>query len=167
MAVSCILLLWACIVDYRKGRIPNGIIIFLLLWGAGCEYGAGGTEAVARYALKGVLMLLLLYPLFKTGMLGAGDVKLYAVTMGYFSGYDMFLFLFVSLLFAAIISLGKIILEGNGRERLYYLLSYMAEVVRTGKWRLYMENAAEKKKAGICLSGPIFASLLLYLGGVY
>ena len=32
---------------------------------------------------------------------------------------------------------------------------------------LYLENEKERKAAGICLSGPIFLSVLFYLGGAY
>lgn len=119
------------------------------------------------YIKTDVIVLLLLYPLFKIGAIGAGDVKLFAVTAGYLSGKAVICFLTYSLLIAGLFSIIKLLKEQNGLERIYYSCSYMAEVLRTGKWRLYFRNAAEKRQAGICLSGPVFLSILLYLGGVY
>ena len=49
-------------------------------------------------------VIALLYPLFKISAVGAGDVKLLGAAAGYFPFEKIFLFAFVSLLIAAIIS---------------------------------------------------------------
>ena len=92
---------------------------------------------------------------------------LLGVAAGFLPFHKIFVFLFVSLLIAAFFSLVKLWKEKYFLERMHYLLSYVAEVVRSGNWRLYLENRQERARAGICLSGPVLLGLLLYLGGAY
>lgn len=167
MAVLCFLLTAVCLMDYQRSRIPNGMMILIFLYGIGYRYWDAGGSGLTAYLFNFVFVLLLLYPLFKIGALGAGDVKLYSVTVGYLSKQDLFCFLMISLLFAAIFSIFKLIKEGSARERFGYLCSYLAQIGRTGHWKLYFSDAAEAKKAGICMAGPIFLSLLLHIGGIY
>ena len=47
------------------------------------------------------------------------------------------------------------------------LAAYLADVAESGCWKLYLESRQEKQAAGICLSGPVLISILLYWGGVY
>lgn len=166
MAVLCLLLLAVCIVDYMSTRIPNGMILLTAAVGVCCCYRDNGAAGAGVYFIVCLLVLFILYPLFMIGAIGAGDVKLYAVTAGFFSGRAIFSFLITSLLIAAIFSLIKILKERNGRERLYYFCSYLAEVFRVRKWHLYIQSTDRDRRSGICLSGPVFLSVLLHLGGV-
>ncbi len=157
----------ACYCDYRKRKIPNLLVIFMLIIG-GCQQmaemgGAGGFWFVMRC----VGIILLLYPLFRIGAIGAGDVKLYGICAGYHPGEKFLYFFFVSLLIAAIISLLKMLRESNVRERIGYFLDYVFSVIQTGKFQLYIQNETEWRKASICLAGPILFSVLLGVGGVY
>lgn len=167
MAVLCLMLSVVCLMDYRRTRIPNGMIVTIFLYGLGYRYWDAGGSGLTAYLINSFLVLLLLYPLFKIGAVGAGDVKLYSVTAGCLSRQDIPCFLIVSLLIAAMFSILKLIKERSGRERMAYLWSYLAEVGRTGHWRLYFSNAAEARRAGICLAGPALFSLLLHIGGMY
>lgn len=167
MTAFCILLAIACVFDYRKGRIPNWLLLIMLAVGWGYSGVAEGIRGILLYPLECAGVMVLLYPFFKLGVLGAGDVKLYGICAGYLPGDKFLLFLFLSLLIAAIISLIKMIKECNAVERIVYLCEYLLEVIQSGKFRLYIENEKERKASGICLAGPILCSALLYVGGVY
>ena len=167
MAVLCVMLLAVCLIDYRSTRIPNWLIWLIFLYGLGWHYRDAGGGGLTEALLNCLLVLILLYPLFKVGAVGAGDVKLYSVTAGCLSGQVVPCFLIYSLLIAAIISLLKMILVRNAKERFYYLCMYLVDICRNGRFQLYFENETNKRKASICLSGPIFLSVLLGLGGVY
>ena len=126
---------------------------------------ASGTGVT--YVLSILLMIFLLYPFFKLGALGAGDVKLLGICAGFLQ-YDKILqFLFFSLLPAAIFSVIKLIREQSVRERLAYLGAYLMDVVRNGEWSLYIENEREARRTGIALAGPVLVSVFLHMGGVY
>ena len=166
MAVLCIFLVVACYFDYHKGRIPNLLSVCILLYGLGYAMAEGGYSGILTYVGLSVPVILIFYPFFKIGCLGAGDVKLFGVCAGFFPPGKILLFLFFSLLISAVISLFQMLQKNNLKERFCYLGEYLLEVVKSGHFKLYVENLS-KQKAGICLSGPVLCSVLLYWGGVY
>ena len=166
LAVLCLLLTAACGFDYRTGRIPNGLVVPITMTGFLFRLQRDGAGGIALYLLSAVLIIALLYPLFKISAVGAGDVKLLGAAAGYFPFEKIFLFSFVSLLIAAIISLVKLLLNKNFRERLGVFCGFIERVAKAGALCPYPVTA-EWETAGVCLSGPILLSLLLYLGGAY
>lgn len=167
MAALCFLLMAACYCDYRKKKIPNQLIVAIALTGMVWRFLMTGPLGAATGVFQMALIGSILYPLFKIGAMGAGDVKLFGVTAGCLPFEKIFVFLFVSLLIAAIISLVKLLKNGNLQERLQYFLEYMADVWKSGSWQLYLENGMDGSDIRLCLAGPALLSLLLYLGGVY
>jgi len=167
LAALCILLAAACGYDYRRKRIPNFLIAFMAVIGVGWRFWESGANGALSYFGETVFIMCLLYPFFKIGSIGAGDVKLLGVTAGYLPISRVLMFLFISLLISAMISLFKMWKESNIRERMRYFFAYLTDVARSGSWHLYLENGREKQAVGICLSGPVLLSILLYLGGVY
>ena len=167
MAVLCVMLTAACWMDYRKKRIPNLLITAMFLYGMVWRFSREGAGGTAAFAVQAVMVICLFYLFFKLGAMGAGDVKLFGVTAGFLPFKKILIFLFISLLIAAIISLIKLWKKKYFWERLQYFAGYLADVWKSGRWRLYLESGEENTDVGICLSGPILLSLLLYLGGVY
>lgn len=166
MAVLCLLLTAACGFDYRIKKIPNALVVPVVLAGFLFRFQRDGAGGILLYLLGAILITALLYPLYIIGGIGAGDVKLLGAAAGYFPFERIFLFSFVSLLIAAIISLVKLLVNKNFRERLGVFFGYVERCARTGALCPYPVTVGEEK-AGVCLSGPILLSLLLYLGGVY
>ncbi len=161
MTLICILLVCACVYDYHDKRIPNWLIMLLLI------VVFAMTHNWLNTLIQMLSVVALLYILFKIGALGAGDVKLLGVCAGIFPAEKILIFLFISLFIAAIFSLFRLIREQNIIERLLYLYEYFVSVMQNGAWQLYIENENERKMRGICLAGPILCSVLLYLGGAY
>ena len=167
LAALCIMLTAACGYDYRRKKIPNYLMALVAVFGVWYRLGESGIDGALSYLGEAVLIICLLYPFFKIGSIGAGDVKLFGVTAGYLPFSRILVFLFVSLLISAMVSLFKMWKESNIRERIGYLAAYLADVAESGCWKLYLESRQEKQAAGICLSGPVLISILLYWGGVY
>lgn len=167
MAALCVILTAACGYDYRDNRIPNYLVLMAAFLGAGWQAWDGGLFGVLSYLGQAVLVMALLYPFFRIGGLGAGDVKLLGVTAGYLPFGKILAYLFCSLLVAAVISVVKMWRRKMFRERMRHLLMYLEDVMRSGSWKPYQAAGADRRPAGICLSGPILVSVLLYLGGVY
>lgn len=166
MGALCLFLTAACVFDYSKNKIPNYIILFIGILGMLENARRGWDEMVLYLAIAGLVMALL-YPLFKLGCLGAGDVKLLGVTAGFLPIKKILIFLFVSMLIASVISLIKMLRSEMFWQRVSYFFAYLSDVVRRRALRLYRENLDDDRDANICLSGPILISILLYLGGVY
>lgn len=167
MGALCIFLLFACGFDYCRRRIPNWLLALMLAVGMAIGGRQAGAEGVLHFGCKMIVVILCLYPFFKTGTLGAGDVKLFGVCAGYLPGSKILYFLFFSLLLAAVISLLKILMEHNAKERLTYLTEYLLEVARRGQWQLYISDRKEMQQNSVCLAGPILGSVLMYIGGIF
>nr|WP_300837706.1 A24 family peptidase [uncultured Acetatifactor sp.] len=118
MAALCVLLAAACGYDYRQRRIPNYVILGMTIAGIGWRMYDERAPGALWYLGQAVLVMAVLYPFFKTGGLGAGDVKLIGVTAGYLPAEKILGFLFCSLLVAALISLFKILRKAKGGVRL-------------------------------------------------
>lgn len=167
MAALCVLLTVACGYDYLKRKIPNVLIAVTALFGMGWKFCGEGIAGIPVYLGKMLCIMCPMYFFFKIGTIGAGDVKLFGVTAGFLPFKKIFLFLFISLLVAAIISIMKLWKERIYGERFRYLFHYLSETLQGQCWKPYLCDAEEKHRLGICLSGPIFISVLLYMGGVY
>jgi prepilin peptidase CpaA len=78
-AVFLALLGYACVSDWRERRIPNRLVLVLLvagfIFGQLLEPGLAGLGRAAGGALVG---LAIWFPFWLLRMLGAGDVKLFA-----------------------------------------------------------------------------------------
>lgn len=167
MLIFCTLAGIGAIIDYRSRRIPNELLVIMLLWSMIYRYVADSWLGCLEFLLQGGLLLGLAFPLYKIGSIGAGDVKLIALCCGFLKGNCLLSFLFSSLLIAAIFSIYKMMKNGMTKERLEYFLAYVSEVGRSGRWSLYIHSQRELGRVGICMSGPVFFSLLLHMGGFY
>lgn len=167
MAVLCVLLAAACCFDYKCRRIPNWLVALTAVTGVLWRFSRGGAWEAGSYAGTAALVMFLFYFLFKVGAVGAGDVKLLGVAAGYLPFGKILAFLFFSLLIAAMVSLAKMAARGYFLERMDYLLGYLRDVAKSGRWKLYLDAEQDRRAVGICLSGPVLASVLLYMGGIY
>lgn len=167
MAVLCVLLTAACCFDHKYKKIPNLLVVTMAVMGACRCFGRGGAMEVLSYAGAAILAMCALYPLFKIGTVGAGDVKLLGAAAGYLPFGKILVFLFLSMLIAAVISLVKMVRERYFLERMGYFLDYLRDVAKSGRFKLYLKDGQDREAVGICLSGPVLVSVLLYMGGIY
>lgn len=165
MAALCVFLATACGFDYYKSKIPNPLIIIMFITGLLIRRSREGIGGMCSYAGAAVIIGALLYPFFKIGTIGAGDVKLFSVTAGYLPFGKIFYFSFVSLLIAAIFSLMKLQSKKCLKKRIRNFVLYVKRTLESGMPEAYFEPDGEKLT--IHLAGPVFAGVLLLLGGVY
>lgn len=167
MTALCLCLAGACVCDYRHGRIPNCLLALTAALGMAWRFWSGGPPGAISYVGEGALVIALLYPFFKIGALGAGDVKLLGVAAGYLPFDRVLYFLFFSMLVGAIISLYKVWRQGNYLCRWSRFWKYLADVAKAGALLPYLKREEEERREGVRMAGPVLAGLLLYLGGVY
>lgn len=164
-----LLLLLSALADLKTDRIPNG---FLLL-GTAC--GIAGSilsgRGVSSILASVVLAFLLLYPLYMTGALGAGDVKLFVLIGCFQRAGELMAILAGAFVIGAGFSLIKLAVEKNGRERLYSFISYVRDIRQTGQWKLYGEDLEQDYhtycKNKIHFAVPILFSAVCRLGGLF
>ena len=138
--------------------------------------------------------ILLLYPFFKIGGIGAGDIKLLSVTGFYLPFHRTLSCLFLAFSIGAILSLIKMTYHKNFKERMFYLITYLRNFLLSGQFSYYHQlfhnqiaasqdinhqNMEDKKikekntegklldkKTKIHMAGPVLIGFLLS-GGVF
>lgn len=164
-----LLLLLSALADLKTDRIPNGFILL------GIACGIAGSLLSGR-ALSGILVsmflaFLLMYPLYKIGAFGAGDVKLLVLIGSFQNIGETTVILAGAFVIGAGFSLAKLTVERNGRERLWYFFSYLREIWRTGHWKVYGEDFKQDYhtycKNKIHFAVPILFSAVCRIGGLF
>ena len=168
-SILLLLLLLSAVADLKTDRIPNGFILL------GVMIGITGSLLSGRNLLELLASVFpaffLMYPLFKVGVLGAGDVKLFVMTASFLPGGEFMSILAGAFVIGAVFSLGKLITERNGRERFQYFFSYLCDVRRTGQWKIYGEDLKQDYhtycKNKIHFAVPILFSVVCRMGGLF
>ena len=88
--------------DYWKGKIPNWLVVMGML------HGLFLRRDYIPMIVQLVCLLFLFYPLFQTGKLGAGDVKLFLLLGVFLSTRDLVLVLMNTFFVAAGFSILKV-----------------------------------------------------------
>ena len=123
---------------------------------------------------RGILFsFIILFPFYKIGVIGAGDIKLLSM-LGFYYGFSETIFcVFASFVIGAMISIISFIRYKNFLERMSYLFSYLNDCFRVGCFQYYYLNFKEKEEckdkkchSKIHFAFPIFISVLLRTGGV-
>lgn len=162
------MLLLATLADLKTDRIPNGFVMLGIIIGI---LGSLWHNADLRQTVFSMLLaFLLLYPLFKIGALGAGDVKVFMMIGSFLEVKELFTVLVLSFVIGALCSLIKLLAEHNGRERMYYFWSYISDVVRLRQWKIYgehmMQDYEQYRRNKIHFTIPVLFSVALRIGGV-
>ena len=125
--------------------------------------------------IPGILFpIIVLFPLYKIGVLGAGDIKLFSMTGFYFPFMQCMFCIFTAFLIGASISVISFIRYENFVERMTCLFAYLEECFDLGHFRYYYLDSkgkrisdSEYEKSKIHFAIPIFISVLFHIGGVF
>lgn len=167
MAVLMFVFFAAAYMDLHFYKIPNLCILTGILSGVIMTYVSYSFGGIFwAFAAAGVIFAGF-YPFYLMGGLGAGDVKLLMMT-GFFIHDARLLikYLFATFALATVISIVKMILFAESRERLFYLGRYLKKAALTGSFDNYIVDK-ENRKCVIRLCIPAFVSLAAMWVGVY
>ena len=157
--------------DFKRDRIYNGWILFGILAGLFFHMQEDGWYGACSAVIPMLIPFVLLYPIYKIGALGAGDIKLFMVSGSFLETGKLIHVIIVSFIIAALFSLMKMISVKNCKERMRYLLSFLLETSKTREWKLYEEDSKRKtyayKSNKIHFALPICISVMLGLGGLF
>lgn len=155
--------------DWRYYRIPNLCIVTGIAAGLIMTYLSYSFGGLLQAIGVACVCFIVFYPFYLIGALGAGDVKLF-VMMGCYStqmGVDGFIhYMLVTMVIAAAISIVKMIVYAESRERLRYLVIYLRKAAITGAFDPYQIDMTQKRCV-VRLSIPAFLSLILMCGRLY
>lgn len=164
-----LLLLLSALADLRTDRIPNGFIFLGIVCGIAGSLISG--RKLFDIPVSMFLAFLFMYPLYKIGAFGAGDVKVFVLIGSFQNIGEVTAILAGAFVIGAGFSAVKLVAEQNGRERLRYFLSYLREILRTGHWKIYGEDLKQDyhtyRKNKIHFAVPILFSAVCRIGGLF
>ena len=163
-----VILLLAVLEDFKRKKIPNILIVAGIITGIIRIFIRDGAWEIFLYIPGIILPFSLLYPIYKIGGIGAGDIKLLSL-LGFYLSFSQLIFsIFTAFLIGAILAIFKMIYYHNFLERFIYLVSYIREISKSGKIHYYKQNTEKEeamKKTTIGLAAPIFLAVML-TGGI-
>ena len=130
-----VILLGGAWYDVRERRIPNWWSFGAVLCGLGlciltAAQGETGRE-VLKYGLRLAAATAILFPLFLFRIMGAGDIKMMAVTAGCLGVSDGACAIGFGFMIGAILALVKMTVQKSLRKRLAILVAYIRRLFLT------------------------------------
>lgn len=169
LIILLVILVVAAIMDLLFDKIYNEWILIGIIAGMVGAVWKNGEIGFFMAVVSMTIPVFLLYPLFMIGTLGAGDIKLLAVTGCFLTAKETVWCVGIAFVIGAVISLLKMLAERNFLQRMKYLLSYILDVFRSGEWKFYEEDIKDRKqqnKGKIHFALPILFSVIVYKGGI-
>lgn len=154
-----------------KTCIPNVLILSGLIIGVFYRVLCMGERNYLVILLGIMIPVLLFFPLFLLRAMGAGDIKLFAVTGAFFTIGENLKCIVLAIMLGGVFALIKVLFYRNLRERLKYMFTYFRNVLQcAGTGSLYgfsyvdREDAESVKRAGIKFSLPILIAVIIVMG---
>ncbi len=143
VCISFVILFAAVASDLRSGQIPNLWICAGLAAGVLCRTLSWTSFGWGGFSLGLLLPFLICWIPFRMRGIGAGDVKLLLVIGALNGGQNVFFCIFFSFLFAAGISLGKLLSLKQFKKSLIQLFHYFQHIFLSGKIESYRGRYAK------------------------
>lgn len=156
------ILLVAAVEDMRKCRIPNLCIASGMAAGLIMTFVSDGALETGKALVQMVIIFFAFYPFYLLRGLGAGDCKLFMMIGCYFSDKKLLYCLFISLMIAGAVSIGKMIFYKESRERLWYLGRYIRKAAVTGAIDNYEIDKSSKRQI-VRLALPTLCSVVIMI----
>jgi prepilin peptidase CpaA len=126
--VFTLLLLFACVVDVRERRLPNALVAVLGVAGLAFSGLAWPAPAGLWRGLEGLAVGLAIWlPCYLLGMIGAGDVKLFAAAGAWLGPWSAVVASMLAALAGGVLALGWMVAEqgvaGTSRSLWLWLAS--------------------------------------------
>ncbi len=165
-------MLGAVITDLSETRIPNLLILAGLIFGVFYRVIYQGERNYILLFLGMVIPVVIFFPLFLIRAMGAGDIKLFAVTGTFFTLRENIKCIVLAIMLGGVIALVKVLFCKNLRQRMKYMFAYFGNVFKCavagsfyGFPYVDREDEESIKKAGIKFSLPILLSVIIVMGG--
>ncbi len=162
-----VVLLGGAYYDVREHRIPNWWILGAVVCGLSLAMlvtpeGRYGFAA-AGYLLRMAVTTAVLFPLFLTRMVGAGDIKMIAVMVAYLGFSAGIRAIACGCFLGAVLALAKLLAQKNLRRRLMYLFVYFRRLFQTKEIVPYYRADRDGYGAVIPFAGCLCLGYVWYL----
>lgn len=170
----------ALYMDWTKRKIPNNLIAFGLVLFLVTVMPYLPIGVLLARILISALVFLAGWIFFQTGIIGAGDLKLFMLLSLFFSGERFVIIVFYVFSLTAVWGLIYFLVTGTLMWRIEYFFFYLIHLYQSGTMILYGSELPEITQTDLknneyCLKSapkqiamaiPLFVVVLLELGGV-
>lgn len=149
----------AAAMDIRSMRISNRLILAGLVMSLVLRIWEGGAAEILPFLWNITFPVILFYLFYLTGVLGAGDIKLFSMIGGFINFTMLWNCIVSAFLIGAVMSLFKMLFLGNPYVQLYDGYRYIISLFEGNRQRYpwYKENPGRL----IHFSVPILFGLIL------
>ncbi len=149
--------------DIREYRISNRYLGLVLIAGIGGALAFGGDNAADRmlhlagFMIRLFIVVILGFPIYRRGMIGAGDVKVAALLAAWLGIRDGLEALVTGFMLGAVLALIKMLHQGSIVKRFLYLSAYIRRSFQSRMTEVYYDPSRDGKEAVIPLGACFFA----------
>lgn len=154
--VLLLLVMLAVVLDFLCYRISNRLIAAGMVLALVLGYAQGGVQQMLFVLRNMSFPVIALYLFYRMRAIGAGDVKLFSMIGGFLNFRQIVWCVVLSFVLGAVISLGKMLIDGTLYNGLLEGGSYIWGLMG-GKWQEY-------RPAGYTKDHVIHFSLAILLG---
>lgn len=156
-----LLLLLAAYGDQKKHRIANKLIV--VGWSLGCVYNlwSGGWYSLGKGILSVFILILMGWPLYHIGGIGAGDIKLCSVIAVFHGLHFLGRVLMIMSVIAGLMALFRLWKNAELKQRCTALLVYI--LGRQYRYRKYYDGSQNERGRVIPLAPVTWISYCLAL----
>lgn len=147
--------------DICEYKIKNRTIMIFLILGLIINALTGNKNEIIS-GIIGMIIPLILFPLFVTNMLGAGDIKAFCVLGIIFGWRAVIEIILLSFLSGGIIAVGFTVFRKGAIDRFKHLFIYLRTIFLTKKLTPYRVNGA-KDESTFRFSFGIAGGLIVYM----
>lgn len=155
----------AVCLDLKSEKIPNSWILIGWFMGFIFQFQQG-LNHIPVFLSGAFIPALLLFLLFASRMLGAGDIKLFSVLGGLMGPAIVLQCILYSFLCGAILSVAILIFCGDLIIRLQYFLNYFQRCLQLKQILPYRLDGSNRMEH-LHFSVAILMGSLLWIGGIY
>jgi len=161
IVISMLLLSAAVICDIREYRVSNLHTALGLIAGIALNFAAEGINGLVMSLCGAFIPAIALFTLYALRMMGAGDIKLFCA-IGAISGIKFVIWAMAfSFLSGGLIALIIMLVKGNLRERMLYMLKYLRTCIMTGAISPYTDFNDKEDGAKFHFTFAIAAGCLI------
>lgn len=161
LSLICVLAV-AAVMDVSTFRVKNWWILLGLVLG-GILYIAGGSQIAFADRAAGFLLPAILLLLYRYSMLGAADIKLFAMAGFYLGFSDSFLLIVITFALASVPAAYRLFTKHCLKKRFFYFLDFIRDFSTNDK-HIYMDFSDKDKTACIHMTVPMTeAVMILYI----
>ena len=148
--------------DIREYRISNRYLGFALIAGisGALTWGEGSMAErslfAAGFMIRLITVVILGFPIYRRGMIGAGDVKLAALFTAWLGVRDGLKALAIGFILGAVLALFKMLRHGSMVKRFLYLSAYIRHSFQSRMMEIYYDPSRDGREAVIPLGACFF-----------